>query len=311
MTKKILFCFGFGYSCAHLAQMIQEKYPDEWEIRGTTRDPEKRDYYRDKGVKLYLHDALSPSMDMASRLEEATHILISAPPDKEGDPVFRAYADEIAASKNLQWLGYFSTTGIYGNREGRSVTETSEVRPSTIRGSRRAEAEKQWLILNRKKSLPLHIFRLSGIYGPDRSAIESVKAGLARRIYKEDHVFNRIHVKDICNVVLKSFEKPTPGQIYNVADDEPAPSHEIIAYACELMGRDLPPLIPIEEANLVPITMSFYSDNKRVDNSKVKDTLIGKLEFPTYREGLQNCLEESEKQSEQSDSFVKRDGVSA
>ena len=112
-------------------------------------------------------------------------------------------------------------------------------------------------------------------------------------------------------MVLKSFEKPTPGQIYNVADDEPAPSHEIIAYACELMGRDLPPLIPIEEANLVPITMSFYSDNKRVDNSKVKDTLIGKLEFPTYREGLQNCLEESEKQSEQSDSFVKRDGVSA
>ena len=114
MTKKILFCFGFGYSCAHLAQMIQEKYPDEWEIRGTTRDPEKRDYYRDKGVKLYLHDALSPSMDMASRLEEATHILISAPPDKEGDPVFRAYADggkevdtqfgEVHINKNAEGL---------------------------------------------------------------------------------------------------------------------------------------------------------------------------------------------------------------
>ena len=303
LSPKVLFCFGFGYTCAHLAEVLQQlnAQGDNWVIKGTTRDPEKRDYYKERGIKLYLHDTLTPAPELAYRLEDATHILISAPPDKEGDPVFRAYAKDIAQLENLKWFGYLSTTGVYGDRDGQMVDETAEIRPSTIRGTRRSNAEEQWNSLHYKNGLPLHVFRLAGIYGPDRSAIESVEAGIARRIYKEGHVFNRIHVKDIASILVNSMNNPTSGEIYNIADDEPAPSHEVIGYACELMGIEPPPVVEIEKANLAPITMSFYSDNKRVDNAKVKQAFSMELEFPTYREGLADCLATSRsKASEES-----------
>ncbi len=294
-TQKVLFCFGFGYTCTYLAGLLQSlnENGESWIIKGTTRDPEKRDYYKERGIKLYLHDTLTPVPELSHRLEDATHILISAPPDKEGDPVFRAYASDITQLPNLEWFGYLSTTGVYGDRDGKLVDETAEVRPSTIRGSRRAHAEEQWNSLHLKSGLPLHIFRLAGIYGPDRSAIESVEAGIARRIYKEGHVFNRIHVKDIANILVNSMNKPIPGEIFNIADDEPAPSHDVIGYACELMGVEPPPIVDIEKANLAPITMSFYSDNKRVNNGKVKKAFSMELGYPTYREGLVDCLEQT------------------
>ena len=298
---KTLFCFGFGYTCGYLAQALQElneQHGENWVIKGTTRDPEKKEFYKKRGIKLFLHDTLTPLRELVTMMEGATHLLISAPPDKEGDPVYRAYGSDIAALSSLEWFGYLSTTGVYGNRNGERVDETAEIRPTTIRGSRRSVAEEQWRILADKTNLPLHIFRLSGIYGPGRSAIESVQAGIARRIYKEGHVFNRIHVQDIVEALVASMNNPPPGEIYNLADDEAAPSHEVIAHACQLMGIQPPPLVDIEDANLVPITMSFYSDNKRVVNGKIKENLGYQLKFPTYREGLEDCLEAREREND-------------
>lgn len=193
--------------------------------------------------------------------------------------------------KNLQWVGYLSTTGAYGDRGGAWVDENSEVRPSTKRGSRRAKAEEQWLSLQRSYGLPVHVFRLAGIYGPGRSALDSVRAGVARRIDKPGHAFNRIHVEDIVQVLMASIENPHAGSVYNVSDDESAPSHEVIAYACALLGLTVPPLIPYEKADLAPITRSFYSDNKRLRNNKIKDELGVHLKYPDFRCGLEACLE--------------------
>ncbi|MGE4313426.1 MAG: SDR family oxidoreductase [Pseudobdellovibrionaceae bacterium] len=291
--KKTIFCFGFGYTCVHLANFLKssEAADINWVVKGTTRDPEKKDYYKERDVRLFVHDTLSPLPELVSILQGVTHILISAPPDKEGCPVFRAYAKDIVELADAEWIGYLSTTGVYGDRGGAQVDETAEIRPSTIRGSRRELAEQQWLSLFEKHNMPVQVFRLAGIYGPGRSAIESVTAGIARRIYKEGHVFNRVHVGDIVNIVYETMMNPRPGEIYNVSDDEPAPSHEVIGYACELLDIAPPPVVAIENANLAPITMSFYSDNKRVINKKVKADLGIELIYPTYREGLKNCLE--------------------
>jgi len=225
-------------------------------------------------------------------LKDTTHLLISTPPDREGDYAFEAHADDILRlMPNIKWVGYLSTTGVYGDRDGAWVDETSEMRPSSIRGTRRVMAEEQWLSLLKDAKLPVHIFRLAGIYGPGRSAIDSVRVGIARRIMKAGHAFSRIHVEDLVNVLMASMNNPHPGQIYNLADDEAAPSHEVIAYAARLLGRDPPPLVRFEDANLAPITLSFYSDNKRVSNAKIKKDLGVTLKYPNYRLGLEACVD--------------------
>ncbi len=287
---KKLFCFGYGYTCEYLSHMLKNSGED-WHIGGTTRDADKKALLRSRGIQAHVCDYSHPLSDPVFILENTTHLLISTPPDDEGDPAFLLHASDILKIPTLEWVGYLSTTGVYGDRNGNYVDETSEIRPSSKRGSRRARAEEQWLELQALHQLPVHIFRLAGIYGPGRSALDSVRAGVARRIEKPGHAFNRIHVEDIVQILYASMKRPDPGQIYNVCDDLPAPSHEVIAQACEILGMEPPPLQSYSEVDMAPITRSFYSDNKRVDNRKIKEKLGVSLRYPDYRSGLAACLD--------------------
>ena len=289
MNGKRLFCFGYGYSCDDLGQALMGQ---GWAVAGTTRDPEKWRFLKTQGVKSFLFDYEQPLEDPLLFLRGTTHLLISTPPSDEGDPAFLMHAKDILQIPTIEWVGYLSSTSVYGDREGGWVDESSEIRPSSKRGSRRARAEEQWLSLYRSHKLPVHIFRLAGIYGPGRSALDSVRAGIARRIRKEGHAFSRIHVDDIVQILIASMNKPNPGAAYNIADDLAAPSHEIIKKACEMLGLTPPPLIPYEEADMAPITRSFYADNKRIKNDRIKNELGVTLKYPTYIEGLQRCLEQ-------------------
>lgn len=284
--KKHLFCFGYGYTADYLGHSLMDK---GWTISGTTRSCEKREELKARGIRAHLFDTDRPLLDPLAILDGVTHLLISTPPDDHGDQVFQLHGLELAQLRSLKWVGYLSTTGVYGDRGGEWVDENSEIRPTSKRGSRRVEAEQQWLSLNHAQNFPVHIFRLAGIYGPGRSALDSVRAGMARRINKPGHVFGRIHVEDIAQVLEASMAKPNAGAIYNVCDGNPAPSHEVIEYACQLLGRPCPPVVNFEDANLAPITRSFYMDNRRVHNDKIKNELGVQLKYNDYREGLRGC----------------------
>jgi hypothetical protein len=290
MTQKKLFCFGYGYTSDALAHILRQEGHGDWCIAGTTRDNSKRRFLRDQSIKSFLFDYQQPLEDPTLFLKGTTHLLISTPPDDDGDPVFLMHANDVMKIEGLEWVGYLSSTSVYGDREGGWVDESSEIRPSSKRGSRRARAEEQWLNLARTKDVPAHSFRLSGIYGPGRSALDSVRAGVARRINKPGHAFSRIHVDDIAQTLLASMMKIDPGAAYNLADDLAAPSHEVIKYACEMLGIEPPPLLPYDETDMAPIARSFYADNKRIKNDKIKDELGVMLKYPTYKEGLQGCL---------------------
>ena len=286
--NKKLFCFGYGYTCDYLAHELTAR--GGWTIGGTTRDADKRTFLRSKGVQAHLFDYERPLGDPYFILEGTTHLLISTPPDDAGDPAFAMHAADILRIPTLEWIGYLSTIAVYGDRDGGIVDERSEICPSSKRGSRRVRAEAEWLSLFQGYGLPVHIFRLAGIYGPGRSALDSVRAGVARRINKPGQVFNRIHVEDIVQVLLASMARPHAGQAYNLADDDPVPSWKVITYACEVLGITPPPMIPYNEADMAPITRSFYSDNKRVANNLIKGELGVTLKYPDFRAGIDACL---------------------
>ena len=285
---KRLFCFGLGYTAQFLIEGLRARN-EGWSFAGTTRDLEKSRQLRKQGITTFLFDDATPLVDPRYALDGVTHILISTPPDARNDPVLHHHAEDLAQLRGVEWLAYLSTTGVYGNRDGGWVDETSDLNPTSIRGTRRLRAEEEWQDLARETGLPLHIFRLAGIYGPGRSALDSVRAGIARRLLKPGHVFNRIHVADIVGILLASMAKPAAGDLYNVCDDEPCASHEVIDYACRLLDVMSPPLVEMEEANLAPITRSFYSDNKRVRNAKVKADLNYTFQYPDFRKGLEGC----------------------
>jgi len=292
---KNLFCFGFGYTASYLSQRLM---PCGWTVSGTTTDEGKAEELADFGITSHIFETLNPLQDPYFLLKDVTHILISIPPDASGDLVCDIHGLDLAELPNLEWVGYLSTTAIYGNREGDWVDEETPTAPMSKRGSHRLRAEQQWLEMYHKDQLPVHIFRLAGIYGPGRSAIDAVRSGTARRIDKTGHTFNRAHISDIVQTLIASMDQPTPGEIFNVSDDMPAPSHEVIKYACELMGMDIPELIPYEQIDMAPIVRSFYKENKRVKNDKIKQMLGVKLICPNYKVGLDNCFE-FEKQFEE------------
>jgi nucleoside-diphosphate-sugar epimerase len=226
----------------------------------------------------------------ASVLNPATHMLISVPAEEEADAVLRWHAADIAKLPHLKWLGYLSTTGVYGNTDGAWVDETTPINPTQGRSKRRAEAEAGWLALHRDHGVPVHVFRLAGIYGPGRNQLQGVKTGKAHRIIKPGQVFCRIHVEDIAQVLRASMRRPDPGAIYNLADDEPAPPQDVVAHAAELLGMAPPPDVPFDQANLTPMAASFYADSRRVRNDRIKRELGVTLKYPTYREGLKALL---------------------
>lgn len=260
-----------------------------WQIRGTCRNPTRLRALKILGIDAALFDGTKP-MKPKDAMQDATHVLLSIPPGSDGDPAFFHHADQIAETNSVKWVGYLSTTGVYGNRDGGWVDEKSDLRPSSSRSKRRVDAERMWLTWGDRNGIPTQIFRLAGIYGPGRSIADQVKAGTVMRISKPGQVFSRIHVEDIATVLTASIANPQPGGIYNVCDDEPAAAAEVTSYVCGLMNMAPPPLIPFEKAVLSPIAKSFWADNKRVRNDRIKDELGVKLAFPDYRIGMRAVL---------------------
>ena len=280
-----LFCFGYGYSARVLALRL---IGEGWTVSGTCRNSEKRALLAADGVRAYLFDRDQPLIDAPAALDGVTDALSSVPPDRFGDPVLDRHGALLAAARGLRWVGYLSTTGVYGDTGGAQVDETAPSRPTSERGRRRVEAERRWLDMHEKHGQPVHVFRLAGIYGPGRSAIEQVRLGGARRIDKPGHLFSRIHVDDIAAVLRASMARPNPGRIYNVCDDEPAAPADVVAHACRLLGLEPPPIVSFDQAasELSPMALSFWRDNRRVDNARIKRELAVELRYPDYRAGL-------------------------
>ena len=279
-SPRHLLCLGLGYSARALADRLADA---GWRIRGTSRNgapPSRYETYR------FDRDHPLPEAAFAG----VTHILVSIPPDETGDPALDTHGGDIAAIPGLAWLGYLSTTGVYGDRAGGWVDERSDLRPSGTRGRRRVAAEAGWLDLWRRRGVPVHIFRLAGIYGPGRSPFAALCAGTARRIDRPGQVFSRIHVEDLASVLAGSIARPRPGAIYNVCDDEPAANEAFIAHAATLLGLAPPPLVPFEAAGLSVMARSFWDDNKRVANTLIKSELGVGLRYPNYRAGLAAIL---------------------
>ena len=271
-----LLSIGHGYSAQALARRL---LPQGWQIIGTTRTEAGAKALSATGI-----DALVwPEAELSGALAKATHLLTSVAPG-DSDPVLQAIGPQIAGSA-LKWVGYLSTTAVYGHHNGDWVDETTPLAPTTARGAARVQAEADWTALG----LPLHIFRLAGIYGPGRGPFEKVRDGTARRIHKAGQVFSRIHVDDIARVLHAALQRPHPG-IYNVCDDDPASPEDILGLAADMLGLPPPPIVPYEQAEMTPMARSFYAENKRVRNDRIKTVLGVTLDYPTYREGLAAIL---------------------
>ncbi len=285
-----LFVFGAGYSSQAFIARMKDRF--EW-IGGTTRSHDKIAKLRALGVEPFLFDGTGPGDGIHSALANATHILVSIAPGDKGDPVLAYHAATIANCRP-QWLAYLSTVGVYGNHDGAWVDEETPCRPVSRRSIQRLEAEDAWMSLAEAHDLPLAILRLSGIYGPGRNALKNLQQGTARRMIKPGQVFNRIHVEDIAGALEASLTK-TNRRIYNVTDDEPAPPQDVVTYAAELMGVAPPPEVDFERADISPMARSFYGENKRVSNLRMKSELGYALQYPDYRSGIRHIQEASSK----------------
>ena len=278
---KTLLSFGHGYSARALADRL---IPRGWRIVGTTRSPDKLAGIADTGVEPLLW----PGTDLAPLVAEFPNILISAGPGPEGDPVLADLSDAFtSAAPAMRWLGYLSTTGVYGDHQGDWVDEDTPLAPSTRRGRARVEAEAAWAAI---PGLPLHIFRLAGIYGPGRGPFAKVRKGTARRVIKPGQVFSRIHVEDIALALDLSLHAPAPGAVYNLCDDDPAPPQDVIAHAATLLGLPLPPAVDFDTAEMTPMARSFYAESKKVRNDRAKAELGWQPAYPDYRSGLAALL---------------------
>lgn len=274
--------FGHGYSAGYLTPLLLAR---GWHVTGTTRADTAR--VAAAGAQPLLWPGQEDAVRQA--IGRADAVLVSTAPGPDGDPVLAEFADDLRRA-DLRWLGYLSTTGVYGDRQGGWVDEDSALDGSGPRGQARVRAEAAWRDLSDRAGLPLHIFRLAGIYGPQRGPFEKVRNGTARRIIKPGQVFSRIHAEDIAQVLMASIDAPDPGTAYNVCDDDPAPPQDVIAHAAALLGLPIPPAIPFDQAEMTPMARSFYQDSKRVSNSRIKERLGVVLHHPDYRSGLKAIL---------------------
>ena len=280
--NKTLISFGHGYVAQALGQAL---LADGWQVFGTTRDAARADALAKTGVTPLLW---SDAGAIRAALGQASHLLASAAPGPLGEPVLADFGPAISrAARQLHWAGYLSTTGVYGDHQGGWVDETTALAPSTARGKARVAAEAEWQAI---ADIPLHIFRLAGIYGPGRGPFAKLRAGTAQRIVKPGQVFSRIHRDDIVQVLRASMAHPNPGRIYNLCDDDPAPPQDVIGHAAQLLGLPMPPEIAFDQADLGPMARSFYAESKRVCNARIKQELGVALAYPTYKQGLAALL---------------------
>ena len=280
-----LFCFGLGYAGARLARTL---HAGGWEVGGTSRDAEALRELQAEGIS-------GGPLEMAEVPPGTSHVLVTIPPDDAGDTALLRFGGDIAALEGLVWLGYLSTTGVYGDRDGDWVDESEAPAPGNARSRRRLAAEQAWLDLCRAYGVPVHIFRLAGIYGPGRNVLDSVREGTAKRIDKPGHLFSRIHVDDIVQTLLASMAAPRPGAIYNVCDDEAAEPAAVVAHACRILDIIPPSLTKFDAGALTPMAKTFWAENRRVRNSRIKQELGVELRYPDYRAGLAAVLAEEAK----------------
>ena len=281
-----LFCFGFGYTAEALVRRLA---PRDMTYAGT-KTAVRALAQPLPGLSLVAYAGDRASEEVRRALTGTTHALVSIPPDLEGDVVLRHYRDELARLPQLAWIGYLSSVGVYGDWQGAWVDETSPTRPTTERSLRRLEAEAAWLALSQDGGPRVDVFRLAGIYGPQRSVLDNLKSGTARRIIKSGQIFNRIHVDDIARTLAAAIDRDTGHRLFNVSDDEPAPPQDVVAYAAELLRLPPPPEITYAEAGLTGLAASFWTESRRVSNQRLRRDLGVELLYPTYREGLRSLL---------------------
>jgi dTDP-4-dehydrorhamnose reductase len=280
-----LFFFGMGYSALATAREAHRLIDPLISIAGTTRSADNADILADSAIRAHLFDGRAPGPTLGDDLRAATHVVLSIPPDANGDPALNWHEAELDGAKDLKWLCYYSTVGVYGDFGGAWVDETAATNPINFRSVWRVAAEEAWRAYAQQRGVPLLILRLAGIYGPGRSAFDKLRDGNARRIVKPGQVFNRIHVEDIGRVTALAAQQRLAGT-FNLADDEPAPPQDLVTYAATMMEVAPPPEISFETAEMTEMARSFYSDNKRVSNAAIKQALGIELLYPTYREGL-------------------------
>lgn len=279
--SETLFILGAGFSGRAIAKAARSK---GWRVFGTTRSPDRFAALEAAGAEPLAFDGVCLSREVAAALAEATLLVASIAPDAGGDPALNAAGAVLADAKRLKWTGYLSTVGVYGDAAGGWVDETSPVNPGSRRSVHRADAERAWSAFAATHGSPLAVLRLSGIYGPGRNALDNVEDGSARRVVKEGQVFNRIHVDDIAGATLFLAERRSRG-VFNVTDDLPAPPQDVVEHAATLMGAPVPTAVPFADANLSAMGRSFYAENKRVSNAKLK-ALGYRFVHPDYRAGL-------------------------
>lgn len=289
-----LFVFGLGYTAEALIRSPSATWSH---VAGTVRQPEKAGALLKEGIEAYALSDASDAAKIANEIRRADAILVSVPPSVEGDPILNRFSELIASASNVAWIGYLSTTGVYGDHDGAWVDETTPATPQSRSSEYRHAAEQAWLALGRESGKAAQIFRLTGIYGPGRNALVNLAQGTARRIVKPGQVFNRIHVADIAATVLASLQKPRSGGIYNVSDDEPAPPQDVVTFAAELAGVAPPREVAFKSVEMSPAARSFYAENKRISNRLIKQELGVELVYPTYREGLRALYETGEFQA--------------
>lgn len=279
--QNTLLVLGHGYTAHALSARL---LPLGWHIIGTTRSPQGADALAAAGIEPLIW----PGTDLAPVLSRATHLLCSIGADASGDPVLAHHADQIAAAaSHIKWAGYLSTTGVYGDHQGGWVNEDTPLTPTTQRGRWRVMAENQWRAV---PGLPIHMFRLAGIYGPGRGPFEKLRDGTARLIIKANQFMSRAHVDDIAAVLHASINRPNPGAAYNVCDNEPTSPQEVLRHAAQLLNMPEPPTVAFETAEMTPMARSFYSESKKVRNDRIKTELGVRLAYPTYRENLAAIL---------------------
>jgi len=280
-----VFFFGMGYSSRATARAIHQLRDPDVPIAGTTRSAEGAEAFADTSYRMHVFNGEVPGTTLSEDLRAATHVILSIPPDERGDAALNLHRADLDAAEQLEWIGYFSTVGVYGDFGGQWIDETAPTRPVNNRSKQRVEAEQAWRDYAEQRGVPLFIERLAGIYGPGRSAFDKRREGTARRIVKPNQVFNRIHVEDIGRITALAALSNLAGT-YNLTDTEPAPPQDLVTYAAQKMGVEPPPEVPFETAKMTEMARSFYSDNKRVSSKRILDTLNTTLQYPTYRDGL-------------------------
>ena len=280
---KVLF-FGLGFSSQASARAIRIR--DEYaSIMGTVRTAERENALEATGLAAIVFDGTRPSPDVSVALADTTHVVVSIAPDADGDVVLRHHRADLDAAKDLEWICYYSTVGVYGDFDGAWIDESAPLVTRNMRSDLRVLAEQEWRDYAAQRGVKLCILRLAGIYGPGRSSFDKLRDGTARRIIKPGQVFNRIHVEDIARVTALAAEGRLEG-IFNMADDEPTPPQDVFEHAAGIMGVPVPPDMPFETAEMSPMQKSFYRDNKRVSNKAIKTALGIELLYPSFREGL-------------------------